>query len=88
LNGIIPADGKLDQDTLPKIKMPNRDGFIPDAVFKMIMNRSTPAKEVGIKAAFSLGVVRAFTLMICPHTAAMQKRLLDQQDPGVARVID
>jgi S-disulfanyl-L-cysteine oxidoreductase SoxD len=29
------ADGKVDQDTLPKIKMPNRDGFIPDQVFKL-----------------------------------------------------
>jgi len=35
LNGILPADGKVDQDTLPKIKMPNRDGFIPDQVFKL-----------------------------------------------------
>src|SRR6185295_3354273 len=25
LNGILPADGKLDRDTLAKIKMPNRD---------------------------------------------------------------
>jgi cytochrome c len=35
LNGILPADGKLDQQALPKIKMPNRDGFIPDPVFKL-----------------------------------------------------
>ena len=35
LNGILPADGKLDQHTLPKIKMPNRDGFIPDPVFML-----------------------------------------------------
>jgi cytochrome c len=35
LNEILPADGKLDKDSLPKIKMPNRDGFIPDAVFKV-----------------------------------------------------
>ena len=35
LNGILPTDGKLDQQTLPKIKMPNRDGFIPDPVFKL-----------------------------------------------------
>jgi hypothetical protein len=34
-NEILPADGKLDKDSLPKIKMPNRDGFIPDAVFKV-----------------------------------------------------
>ena len=33
LNGIISADGKLDATNLPKIKMPNRDGFIPDPEF-------------------------------------------------------
>ena len=27
LNGILPADGKLDRDSLPKVKMPNRDHF-------------------------------------------------------------
>ena len=30
LNGIIPDDLKLDQDSLPKVKMPNRDGFFTD----------------------------------------------------------
>jgi cytochrome c len=34
LNGIIPDDAKLDKDSLPKIRMPNRDGFIPDKVFE------------------------------------------------------
>jgi len=29
LNGIIGADDALDAQTLPKIRMPNRDGFIP-----------------------------------------------------------
>ncbi len=33
LNGILPADGKLDRDGLPKIQMPNRDGFVPDPEF-------------------------------------------------------
>jgi cytochrome c len=33
LNGIQAADGKLDKQSLPKIKMPNRDGFIPDPEF-------------------------------------------------------
>ena len=28
LNGIVPQDAVLDADTLPKIKMPNRDGFV------------------------------------------------------------
>lgn len=36
LNGIVPQDATLDADTLAKIKMPNRDGFVsayptPDA---------------------------------------------------------
>ena len=29
LNGIIPADAVMDSKTLPKVVMPNRDGFIP-----------------------------------------------------------
>jgi len=29
LNGIIAADDVLDAQTLPKVKMPNRDGFVP-----------------------------------------------------------
>ena len=31
LNGIIGANDEMNQATLPKVKMPNRDGFIPDA---------------------------------------------------------
>ena len=38
LNGILPADGKLDQETLPKVKMPNRDGFIPEPEFSKVTN--------------------------------------------------
>ena len=38
LNGILPADGKLDKENLPKIKMPNRDGFIPEPEFSKTMN--------------------------------------------------
>jgi cytochrome c len=30
LNGLLPADGSLDAKSLPKIRMPNRDGFVPD----------------------------------------------------------
>ena len=33
LNGIVAADGKLDEASLPKVKMPNRDGFVPDEAF-------------------------------------------------------
>ena len=40
LNGIISADGRLDKDTLPKIKMPNREGFIPEPEF----NKKTNSK--------------------------------------------
>jgi S-disulfanyl-L-cysteine oxidoreductase SoxD len=29
LNGILPEDAKVDKASLPKIQMPNRDGFIP-----------------------------------------------------------
>jgi cytochrome c len=48
LNGILPADAKLDKETLPKVEMPNRDGFIPEPEFRKITNsrqtigRSTP----------------------------------------------
>jgi cytochrome c len=33
LNGILPADGKVDRASLPNVKMPNRDGFVPDPEF-------------------------------------------------------
>ncbi|MGH9689972.1 MAG: c-type cytochrome [Candidatus Acidiferrales bacterium] len=29
-NGIIPRDQVMDRESLPKVRMPNRDGFIPD----------------------------------------------------------
>lgn len=29
-NGIVPPDTRLDQDSLPKLRMPNRDGFVSD----------------------------------------------------------
>lgn len=29
-NGIVPPDTKLNQDSLPKVRMPNRDGFVSD----------------------------------------------------------
>ena len=31
LNGIIGEQDVLDARTLPQIRMPNRDGFVPDA---------------------------------------------------------
>ena len=33
LNGIVREDGQLDRATLPKVQMPNRDGFIPEPEF-------------------------------------------------------
>ena len=30
LNGIIDGDEVMDKDSLPKVVMPNRDGFVPD----------------------------------------------------------
>jgi cytochrome c len=38
LNGIEPKDGKLDKQSLPKIQMPNRDGFIVQPEFRVIKN--------------------------------------------------
>jgi cytochrome c len=34
LNGLVPANGRLDAKSLPKVRMPNRDGFRPDAEFR------------------------------------------------------
>ena len=30
LNGLAPADAVMDATSMPKVQMPNRDGFIPD----------------------------------------------------------
>jgi cytochrome c len=30
LNGIIDEHAELNEKTLPMVKMPNRDGFVPD----------------------------------------------------------
>ena len=30
LNGLVPADAVMDQNSLPKVQMPNRNGFIVD----------------------------------------------------------
>jgi cytochrome c len=38
LNGIVPGDATLDRSSLPKIRMPNRDGFIPEPEFRVIEN--------------------------------------------------
>src|SRR5262249_54216374 len=33
LNGILPAEAPLDRESLPKVRMPNRNGFFPDPEF-------------------------------------------------------
>ena len=38
LNGLVSADATLDRASLPGIRMPNRDGFVPDREFKVIHN--------------------------------------------------
>ncbi|GAB4394384.1 MAG: cytochrome c [Kiloniellaceae bacterium] len=38
LNGIVPEDARLDQTNLAKIRMPNRDGFVPTPEFATITN--------------------------------------------------
>ena len=30
LNGLVPADAVMDQESLPKVQMPNRDNFVVD----------------------------------------------------------
>ncbi|MDN4051721.1 cytochrome c [Massilia sp. YIM B02763] len=37
-NGVVPANTVLDRHTLPKVKMPNRDGFVPEPEFRTISN--------------------------------------------------
>ena len=44
LNKIVPANATLDRNSLPKVRMPNRDGFVPDNVFKLYNERPLPAK--------------------------------------------
>jgi S-disulfanyl-L-cysteine oxidoreductase SoxD len=31
LNGIVKETEELNEKTLPKVKMPNREGFVPDS---------------------------------------------------------
>jgi S-disulfanyl-L-cysteine oxidoreductase SoxD len=37
-NGIVPEDTVLDRQSLPKVKMPNRDGFVPEPEFRAVSN--------------------------------------------------
>jgi mono/diheme cytochrome c family protein len=38
LNGTVPADATLNRSNLPSIRMPNRNGFVPDEEFRVIHN--------------------------------------------------
>lgn len=38
LNDIVPADATLDRSSLPLVRMPNRDGFVPDKEFRFFTN--------------------------------------------------
>lgn len=38
LNGLVPADATFDRSNLPAVRMPNRDGFVPDKEFSVIYN--------------------------------------------------
>jgi S-disulfanyl-L-cysteine oxidoreductase SoxD len=37
-NGVVPENTVLDRRSLPKVKMPNRDGFVPEPEFRTISN--------------------------------------------------
>ena len=38
LNGIVPDNATLDKASLPKVRMPNRDGFMPEPEFQNFKN--------------------------------------------------
>ncbi|MGH9782592.1 MAG: c-type cytochrome, partial [Terriglobia bacterium] len=38
-NGIIKETDVIDQETLPKVQMPNRDGFVPARFDDILKNR-------------------------------------------------
>ncbi|WP_407525989.1 c-type cytochrome [Methylobacterium oryzisoli] len=42
LNGIVPPTQVLNRSNLPMIRMPNRDGFVPDQEFRVIRNSRQP----------------------------------------------
>jgi S-disulfanyl-L-cysteine oxidoreductase SoxD len=39
-NALVPADATLDKKSLPKIQMPNRNGFIPEPEFAKLIPKS------------------------------------------------
>ena len=77
LNDIVPADAALDQDSLPKLKMPNRDGFTTAHGFgRLDARRSTPFR-VGTEDRTDGGHDAA--------DAAAQGRARERRDPGRCR---
>jgi cytochrome c len=38
LNEILPPDATLNRTNLPSVRMPNREGFVPDAEFSAFRN--------------------------------------------------
>ena len=38
LNGVVPEGAVMDQNSMPKVRMPNRDGFIPEPEYRTIRN--------------------------------------------------
>jgi mono/diheme cytochrome c family protein len=53
-NGIIQASDVLNQDTLPKVRMPNRDGFVADARPDVGTAVRSPQTHVNPKSAASI----------------------------------
>lgn len=45
LNGIVPQDAVMDRETLPKIVMPNRDGFFQHDPRPDVFNEPDPASQ-------------------------------------------
>lgn len=38
LNAIVPEGAVMDQNSLPRVRMPNRDGFVPEPEYRVIVN--------------------------------------------------
>ncbi|HEX7137127.1 MAG TPA: c-type cytochrome [Vicinamibacterales bacterium] len=45
LNGIVSEEDVLNESTLPKVKMPNRDGFVPDTRPDVPSTKTEPPKK-------------------------------------------
>jgi len=81
LNDILPADAVLDQDSLPKVKMPNRDGLTTDHGFMRRDGRPDTHNTACMKDCVQ--VVRLSSEM--PDYARDQHGNLAEQARGVGR---